>query len=106
MEFQVLSILGLNFTLISLFLLRFEFTYFLTVEPYVSITNLKENGDCPMLILACDGVWDVFTDQQAADLLMERYKKNGPFENAAEVLVQSALKAGSTDNITAIVVFL
>jgi serine/threonine protein phosphatase PrpC len=59
-----------------------------------------------MLILACDGVWDVFSDQQAADLLMERYKKQGPFENAAEYLVQSALKAGSTDNITAIVVFL
>jgi hypothetical protein len=43
-----------------------------------------------MLILACDGVWDVFTDQEAADLLLERYLVEGPFEDAANMLVGSA----------------
>lgn len=57
-------------------------------EPYVTETNLLECGDCPMLIMACDGVWDVFSDQEAADLLLEQYKTEGPFENAAHLLVR------------------
>jgi serine/threonine protein phosphatase PrpC len=44
-------------------------------------------GSCPILILACDGVWDVLNDQEAADLLLERYLTDGPFEQAAELLV-------------------
>jgi len=48
---------------------------------------LNDFGDTPILILACDGVWDVFTDQEAADLLMERYLKEGSFEDAARYLV-------------------
>eukprot|EP01034_Spumella_vulgaris_P030462 gene30462-37680_t len=79
---------------------------FVTAEPYFSETNLLECGDCPILILACDGVWDVFSDQEAADLLLERYLVEGPYENAAEVLVTAAIEKGSADNVTAIVVFL
>lgn len=97
--------------------------------PYISETNLSQLGDCPILILACDGVWDVFTDQEAADLLMERYLVEGPFANAAELLVlyffpflflfvidlirvllitqvNAAIEKGSADNVTAIVIFL
>jgi serine/threonine protein phosphatase PrpC len=39
------------------------------------------------LILACDGVWDVLTDQEAADLLLEKFHVSGPFESAAQLLV-------------------
>ena len=55
--------------------------------PYISETSLDEAGDCPILILACDGVWDTLSDQEAADLLMERYLVEGPYEQAAELLV-------------------
>lgn len=60
-----------------------------------------------MLILACDGVWDVMSDQEATDLLMKRFEeKGGPDEDAAKYIVRTAIKKGSADNITAIVVYL
>lgn len=60
---------------------------FVSAEPYISETNIDEFFNCPMLILACDGVWDVFSDQEAADLLMKRYLEVGPYPEAAELLV-------------------
>ena len=60
-----------------------------------------------MLILACDGVWDVMSDQEATDLLMKRLiEKSGPDEDAAKFLVRTAIKRGSADNITAVIVYL
>jgi len=80
---------------------------FVTADPYISETDLLRCGDAPLLILACDGVWDVFTDQEAADLLIAEYRViGGPFAHAAQLLVQSAIERGSADNVTSIVVFL
>lgn len=60
-----------------------------------------------MLILGCDGVWDVMSDQETTDMLMKRYQdKGGPDEDAAKFIVRTAIKRGSADNITAIVVYL
>jgi protein phosphatase PTC1 len=80
---------------------------YVTADPYLMDINLT-NIDAPFFILACDGVWDVFTDQQACNLIFNEYKKLNlrPFTYAAEMLVQSAIDKGSADNITAIVVFL
>jgi serine/threonine protein phosphatase PrpC len=58
------------------------------------------------LILACDGLWDVLTDQGVTDLLIARYLREGHFPDAAEYLIKEAVRRGSTDNITVIVVFL
>lgn len=56
-------------------------------EPYVTIVDLDKEMEYPFLILACDGVWDVFSDQAAVDLVLERYLVEGPFEGAAQLLV-------------------
>lgn len=53
----------------------------------MTVTDLGNGEDYPFLILACDGVWDVFSDQEAVDLILERYLVEGSYENAAELLV-------------------
>ena len=86
--------------------------------------RLTGENDPVILILACDGVWDVLSDQEAADLLLKQYLVDGPFEGAAKVLVRSrflfayvfihnllqqvdeAIERGSSDNVSAIVAFL
>lgn len=56
--------------------------------PHLTEVNLTEHGSCPFLILACDGLWDVITDQEAIELVLEETRKNnGPCDGIAEFLV-------------------
>ena len=52
------------------------------------------------LVLASDGLWDVVKDQDAVSLV----EKQLDAEEAAKCLTEEALKRGSGDNITCIVV--
>ena len=65
---------------------------------------------CPLPeVLACDGVWDVLEDQDAVDYVRSLIDFNADLSMCPDVavkLVQEALRCGSTDNITAMVVFL
>ena len=60
-----------------------------------------------LLLLACDGVWDVISNCQAISYLQDFVIRADPdvtSEGMAESLIELALEAGSTDNISAIVV--
>ena len=80
---------------------------FVTADPYLSSVNLT-NIDAPFFIIACDGVWDVFSDQEACELILNEMQRRGnkPFTHASEMLVTAAIERGSADNVTAIVTFL
>jgi len=71
-----------------------------TVEPFISETVIT--NDNLFVILACDGVWDVLTDEQVVNLVMSTENA----ERAAEVIRRTAFSRGSDDNISVIVVFL
>lgn len=76
------------------------------------------NSAVQFLIIACDGLWDVMDDQEAVDMV--RHGLAQPLEDppsasgqpeaaaaavrAADQLVNHAIKEGSTDNITVMVV--
>jgi serine/threonine protein phosphatase PrpC len=63
--------------------------------------------DCPFFILACDGVWDVLSDTEACELVLSEAAQGAAGQQgAAAALVAEALRRGSTDNVTVLVVFL
>lgn len=70
----------------------------------VAAPSLDPPEDFPFLVLACDGVWDVFTDQEAVDLVRALTPAERP--HAAHRLARRAIELGSSDNVTTIVVFL
>ena len=68
--------------------------------------------DDSMLLIACDGVFDVFDNYQAVQALetlsedIEQKDQNRKEQKLSELLVNAACDDGSTDNISAIVVSL
>jgi len=53
------------------------------------------------VILACDGIFDVLSNQQVVDVALEHY---GDAKAAASAIVRKAHAKGSEDNLTATVV--
>lgn len=80
-------------------------------KPYIcgdadhSIIQLDGSED--YLILACDGFWDTVSPDEAVRVVRDHLQENaGDTTMVAHKLVASARDAGSSDNITVIVVFL
>jgi len=67
-------------------------------DPFTTELALKETDT--YLIIACDGLWDVATDQEAVDLILPEKDT----QKMAEKLLVHALKNGSTDNISVMVI--
>lgn len=68
--------------------------------PHISVRTLTEAND--YLILACDGVWDVVTDEEAVEIVRKEDHPN--CLTKAKVLLLEAKKKGSTDNLTVMVI--
>ena len=82
----------------------------LDCKPYVShlpqIYKYKINNNDKFIIFACDGLWDVLSNQDVTDFinsLLLNKKFNGNF---AKELAEYGLRKGSLDNITVLVYFL
>ncbi|KAF9169809.1 Protein phosphatase 2C 1 [Mortierella sp. AD011] len=71
---------------------------FIIGAPYTTRTEI--GSDNPFLILACDGLWDVCTDQEAVELIKDVVCPT----KASRVLLDHALQKFSTDNISVMVV--
>jgi protein phosphatase 1L len=78
----------------------------LFLKPYVSaepdVTSMPLKDDAEFLVIASDGVFDVFDNDQVVQIV--RSAENP--EQAAQLLTNSAFAAGSLDNITAVVIAL
>jgi len=78
---------------------------FVSAVPYTSATPLRDSAAHPFFIVACDGVWDVMSDQEAVDIVA-RARTEEEKRQASQWLIDEAMKRESTDNITAMVVYL
>ncbi|KAI1869640.1 uncharacterized protein JN550_005621 [Neoarthrinium moseri] len=70
-----------------------------TGHPYTTETVIQPEID-EFIIIACDGLWDVCSDQEAVDLVRETQDPNA----ASKLLVDHALARFSTDNLSCMVV--
>lgn len=68
-------------------------------DPHVEGKEIEEDDE--LLILACDGVWEVLSDQEALDLIKD---EDISCTEMSKKLVQESLKRGSTDNLSVMVV--
>ena len=82
--------------------------------PHCTADQSPPYTDGEFLIVACDGLWDVMSDQEAVDLVRTHHRERRRVEDddcdsredAASFLVEVALRRGSADNITAVVYWL
>ena len=83
-------------------------------KPYISaepdITTILNNGSEDFLIIACDGLWDTITPEEATEIVFQHLEENrntgGDIDNIGARLATAAKDKGSGDNITIIVVFI
>lgn len=79
-----------------------------TGKPFTTSTEVTPEDE--FLILACDGVWDVISDNHAckyvSDIFKQQQQNNEPIDpaKAAKKLCQLAIDNATTDNVTAMVV--
>jgi protein phosphatase 1B len=77
---------------------------------YPDVCVQKRSAKDEVLLLACDGVWDVISNEDAVEYLtnivFEGDSSNGAIsaEEAAESLLDLSLHEGSTDNISAVII--
>ncbi|KAF8629677.1 hypothetical protein AX17_005613 [Amanita inopinata Kibby_2008] len=71
---------------------------FVVGAPYTTQTELCDEDE--LLILACDGLWDVVGDQNAVELVRDVEDA----QEASEMLLKHALTHHTTDNVTVLVV--
>merc|ERR1712153_262164 len=75
------------------------------VSPEADLTVMERTAEDEFLILACDGIWDVMTNEQSTQYFREALQ-NGSSEKACEDLLDECLLKQSRDNMTVILVTL
>jgi len=77
-----------------------ELKKWVTPEPFVSTTKLSPTDT--HVIIACDGLWDVVTDQEAVDLIVTE----DDAKTMSQKLLDYALSNDTKDNLSIIVITL
>jgi len=70
--------------------------------PEVIVETVDRMND-RFLILATDGLWDIFSNQEAVDFVRSSLLRKRNLDCIAQELVQMAIELGSLDNITVVI---
>jgi len=74
----------------------------LSAVPDIAVVPLTEEHR--FLIIGCDGLWDVVEHQAAVDAVLAAFAEGHTPGQSSQLLVKMASDAGSTDNITVMVI--
>uniref|UniRef100_A0A0D6R8I6 protein-serine/threonine phosphatase n=1 Tax=Araucaria cunninghamii TaxID=56994 RepID=A0A0D6R8I6_ARACU len=74
----------------------------LSAEPEMKWTTLTKEDE--FLIIGCDGLWEVFTSQNAVDFARRKLQKDNDLDICCKELVYEAIKRETADNLTVIMV--
>lgn len=74
----------------------------LSAEPEVKQALLTEEDE--FMIIGCDGLWDVFTSQNAIDFARRKLQQHNDPEKCSRELVDEALRRDAGDNLTVVTV--
>jgi len=74
-------------------------------EPEVSILERDHEGD-QFIVLACDGIWDVMSNEELADFIHSRMRLNNDLTQVCNQVVDTCLYKGSRDNMSIILMTL
>ena len=71
-----------------------------TAEPELREVVFAETDE--FVLLACDGVWDVMTSEEAVHIVRMKLAAGASLNECAEALLKESFDLGSTDNLTAL----
>ncbi|XP_068648635.1 probable protein phosphatase 2C 27 isoform X2 [Aristolochia californica] len=74
----------------------------LSAEPELKVITLTKEDE--FLIIGTDGVWDVFTNQNAVDFARRRLQEHNDVKRCCKEVGEEAIKRGSVDNLTVVIV--
>ncbi|KAH1067799.1 hypothetical protein J1N35_032786 [Gossypium stocksii] len=74
----------------------------LSAEPELKMITLTKEDE--FLIIGSDGIWDVFTSQNAVDFTRRRLQEHNDVKLCCKEMVGEAIKRGATDNLTVVLV--
>lgn len=69
------------------------------VPPMADIVEYPRNSSAAYVVLACDGIWDVMTNEDVASFVIARVATT-PLENIASQILDECLHRNSTDNMS------
>jgi protein phosphatase 1B len=72
-------------------------------EPEISVEQRKMEQD-EFLILACDGVWDVMSNEDLVDFVRSRLQVTNDLESICNQVIDTCLYKGSRDNMSMVLV--
>ena len=75
-----------------------------TAEPEVIALPLEKEDE--FIILATDGLWDVFESNEAVDLVQRLIEQGLPRDQVARWIVEESMRRGTYDNVTVVIVWL
>ncbi|XP_074577029.1 putative protein phosphatase 2C 57 isoform X1 [Curcuma longa] len=68
------------------------------------VTRMRITEDDEFLILACDGIWDVFLSENAVNFARRKLQEHNDPATCCKELVDEALKRKSSDNLSVVLV--